>query len=611
VRLHHQTAIPSTGARVRPPLADLPGRQLPSVVDRALQSDGEPLDAGLVRSVSARLGRDLSRMAVHHAPTATSLVSDPSDPEEREATRIASTGGESPLDDRLPAAVASTPVPRPRGDLDLSRVRVHADSQGATAALALHAQAFTYGSHVFFGAGRYAPATTDGYRLLVHEVAHVAQGDNGSVLHRDVQSDKAGKPVAFEFRVGTELTLPFAALAKRLAADGRIDDGDLRQLRDHALSLRGTVNDLERMFMAGLLDPANAAAVKGAAVKAGASIVFPIVSISTTRLQHVVDLDRRGVPAGVTTALSQSVTAFSSLQPLQGIKRLSEAEAAASAEITAVTDTAPKREREALIAFAQARGVFLSGILRAMLAAASDNSPSDRLFAGIVYAVAQADGHPMAGDVLAGRVKVDALTPQAFARLPGLLGDEQALYVTAPQSSGLKGDTVYVQTTLDILSVLDRSMVIHELQHAQDDKAVAPPSPPRFPLKTQLELAGYRAQAAYVLQQMRALDATGQALMASQVTARTNALLLAALVLEAHSDPARYEPLLVMIFAAEKSATFHRSAAQVKQLLGVPSATIEAAILKDIEAGYKLAPGATGALEGLAGESLIHLLFRP
>jgi Domain of unknown function (DUF4157) len=586
---------------MRPPLADLRvGHHLPNVVGRALESGGELLDAGLVSSVSARLGRDLSRVAVRRSPTVTSLLSDPRDPEEQEATRIAGT-----------AAVASPPVPEPRGDLDFSKVRIHADSQGTTAAQTLHAHAFTYGSHVFFGAGRYAPATNDGYRLLVHELAHVVQGDNESVLHRDVQSDKAGHPVAFEFRVGTELTLPFAALAKRLAADGRIDDGDLRQLRDHALSLRVTVNDLERMFMAGLLDPANAAAVKGAALKAGASIVFPITSISTTRLQHVADLDRRGVPAGVTTALSQSAAAFSSLQPIEGIRHWSDAETAASTEITAVTGNGLKREREALIAFAQAQGVFLSGVLRAMLAAASDNSPTDRLFAGVVYAVAQADGHPMAGDVLAGRVKIDALAPQAFARLPGLLGPEQALYVTAPQRSGLKGDTVYVQTTLDILSVLDRSTVIHELQHAQDDKAVAPPSPPRFPLKTQLELAGFRAQAAYVLRQMRGLDVTGQMLMASQVTARTNALLLAALVLEGHSDPARYEPLLVMIFAAEQSATFHKNAGEVKKLLGVPAAKFEAALLTDIQTGYHLSPGDTGALEGLAGESLIHLLFRP
>jgi hypothetical protein len=66
-----------------------------------------------------------------------------------------------------------------------------------------------------------------------------------------------------------------------------------------------------------------------------------------------------------------------------------------------------------------------------------------------------------------------------------------------------------------------------------------------------------------------------------------------------------------MIFAAEQSATFHKNAGEVKKLLGVPAAKFEAALLTDIQTGYHLSPGDTGALEGLAGESLIHLLFRP
>ena len=58
---------------------------------------------------------------------------------------------------------------------DLSALRVHTASEGAAAAHAAHAEAFTAGKDVFFGAGRYDPASPRGKRLLAHEVAHAFQ----------------------------------------------------------------------------------------------------------------------------------------------------------------------------------------------------------------------------------------------------------------------------------------------------------------------------------------------------------------------------------------------------------------------------------------------------
>lgn len=54
-------------------------------------------------------------------------------------------------------------------------VHVHADDAAAEAAERLSARAFAVGSHVFFGRGEYPPAGADGARLLLHELAHVAQ----------------------------------------------------------------------------------------------------------------------------------------------------------------------------------------------------------------------------------------------------------------------------------------------------------------------------------------------------------------------------------------------------------------------------------------------------
>ena len=58
---------------------------------------------------------------------------------------------------------------------DFGRVRVHADSRAAAAARKENAEAYTFGRHVVFGAGKYKPRTADGQRLLAHELTHVVQ----------------------------------------------------------------------------------------------------------------------------------------------------------------------------------------------------------------------------------------------------------------------------------------------------------------------------------------------------------------------------------------------------------------------------------------------------
>jgi len=58
---------------------------------------------------------------------------------------------------------------------DFGRVRVHADERAGTSARALGAAAYTVGSDVVFGPGRYEPSQPEGRRLLFHELAHVVQ----------------------------------------------------------------------------------------------------------------------------------------------------------------------------------------------------------------------------------------------------------------------------------------------------------------------------------------------------------------------------------------------------------------------------------------------------
>lgn len=63
----------------------------------------------------------------------------------------------------------------PRLGHDFGDVRVHTDSGAAGIARSMNAAAFTLGHHIYFGAGRYSPATDSGRRLLAHELTHVVQ----------------------------------------------------------------------------------------------------------------------------------------------------------------------------------------------------------------------------------------------------------------------------------------------------------------------------------------------------------------------------------------------------------------------------------------------------
>jgi hypothetical protein len=74
------------------------------------------------------------------------------------------------------------------------RVRVHADAGSARLADAIDARAFAHGSHVFFGAGEYAPGTGAGDRLLAHEIAHtLQQPPTASVQRSPKKKKKKGK----------------------------------------------------------------------------------------------------------------------------------------------------------------------------------------------------------------------------------------------------------------------------------------------------------------------------------------------------------------------------------------------------------------------------------
>lgn len=64
---------------------------------------------------------------------------------------------------------------------DFASVRVHDGAEAGAAASAIGALAYTVGTDIVFGAEQYRPGTSDGRRLLAHELTHVLQQQAGRV----------------------------------------------------------------------------------------------------------------------------------------------------------------------------------------------------------------------------------------------------------------------------------------------------------------------------------------------------------------------------------------------------------------------------------------------
>jgi uncharacterized protein DUF4157 len=62
---------------------------------------------------------------------------------------------------------------------DFSAVRIHQGSRAEDATRKLSAKAVTIGQHIAFDTGRFAPDTSDGKRLIAHELTHVVQQSRG------------------------------------------------------------------------------------------------------------------------------------------------------------------------------------------------------------------------------------------------------------------------------------------------------------------------------------------------------------------------------------------------------------------------------------------------
>lgn len=104
-------------------------------------------------------------------------------------------GGGRPLDEDLRRTMEE------RFRADFSAVRIHDDPAAGAAAKALSAKAYTFGKDIYFGESRFSPGTTEGRKLIAHELAHV------------VQQGRGGTPPALDPGSGLEQSAHAAAQA--------------------------------------------------------------------------------------------------------------------------------------------------------------------------------------------------------------------------------------------------------------------------------------------------------------------------------------------------------------------------------------------------------------
>lgn len=71
---------------------------------------------------------------------------------------------------------------------DFSNVRIHTDSKAEQMSEGIRAKAFTHGSDIYFNKGQYNPGSTEGKRLLGHELTHVVQ-QGGEEIKRLIKDD--------------------------------------------------------------------------------------------------------------------------------------------------------------------------------------------------------------------------------------------------------------------------------------------------------------------------------------------------------------------------------------------------------------------------------------
>jgi hypothetical protein len=150
---------------------------------------------------------------------------------------------------------------------DFGAVRVHTGGQANQLNRSVQAEAFTHGSDVYFSEGRYAPGSSDGQRLLAHELTHVVQQTGGGETAGAkstvaAKSKRAGGQVARRIQRRTK----FVQLAGR---GENYEQEETVQRPDLAGVITGSANGIKALYetrqaLQAIADPSDAPALAAA-----------------------------------------------------------------------------------------------------------------------------------------------------------------------------------------------------------------------------------------------------------------------------------------------------------------------------------------------------------
>src|SRR5690606_2066869 len=85
-----------------------------------------------------------------------------------------------------------------RFGVDFKEVKVHNDGDAAQMNRQLDAKAFTVGNDIYFNEGQYQPHSSEGKRLLAHELTHVVQQGRGDNIDSTIHRKPFGNNVIFD-----------------------------------------------------------------------------------------------------------------------------------------------------------------------------------------------------------------------------------------------------------------------------------------------------------------------------------------------------------------------------------------------------------------------------
>lgn len=122
----------------------------------------------------------------------------------------------------------------PRFGQDFGQVRVHTDDAADASAQEVNSRAYTVGSDIVFAGNEFSPPTSDGRKLLAHELTHVLQQSNGATsIQRAPNKDNNDDDD--EYKPVVKGPRPFSLLSddSRMCAPGKcMADEDVAYLGD-------------------------------------------------------------------------------------------------------------------------------------------------------------------------------------------------------------------------------------------------------------------------------------------------------------------------------------------------------------------------------------------